>query len=731
MLTYNVVPGRLDTYVEYLDNNSIRSLMAYVDEGQNAVIFFNLDPNTSLPTSSIPIAFDGFKLPEDERITSVKFFTHLPGSVNPIGVLITSNDNSGNGHIHFGKIKFYPGTYSIPYAMEYLSSTSKLRLHPGHSPDFKLLNNIEVQNNFIDIITSESWSDDRGIRHAKPGPDVISYKPDNEYCRSTGININVKLTNPCRVRIETLHKCQGDPFALYPASINGVFPHNGEYHLLSGTNNIRVKIHHPSCDNPMTESEDIQIKMYLLPLDETNNGSINREYIEINKGVRNCTTSGGCPFVYVHDGEDYKQDNNILHRSELQENVGNDIIDKYFLQVLPYVDSTDNTINLKIKELNEDYSYFDQVKLVAIDHPVGTKLGVSESNDVVIYYPDIFSSPSYAENDGEDVTEDLGYDTTTSGEGVGGGDTSETKGEYGDGDGDGDSGFKKAIDKFYNFFAAIFRTESKKAINNSPRSTSDSVAVILDPQHPTDALIHANTKADHTGYVTAYDTESDYSSGSIPFSKRQNRSDVIIPVGANIYVDTLGIDWNSDYNMTYLATNQIFYSGFNEYELDLLEADNTTAGDILDLLLITDENYAELDNSGEITLKFQGRDTLPPDGWERKYLFVVNGRYINVEDQQRLTGIQDNNNPVIFRLHQNYPNPFNPTTTIKFDLPKDGLTNFAVYDILGREVFKSNTFYKAGYNEVRFNGANLASGVYFYKIEVGEFKDIKRMMLIK
>lgn len=732
-IAYPVNPGRLDTYIEYntVNNSPERSMLAYVDEALNAVIFIHLNSNGTLPSSQVPDAFYTLRLPGNEDITSIKFITHLRGSVNPVGVLVTSNDANGNGHLHMFKIKFLPGNYLVPYDLEYLSSTSKTRMVSNYSEDFKYLNNIEVQDNYVDIFTSESWDDQKGMRHSKMGVDVKSFVQDEHYCRNTGMNFKINLTNPVKIRIQTFHKCYNEPFQSYGFYANGLYSSNGEHYLFAGINNLRIKINHPICDNLDSDySEDVKILMYLLPLDETNNSSLDREFYEIIEGVNDCGTGGGCPFVYVFDGNDYMEDNNILHKSELPENIGYDIVDKYLLRVPPYLDSTDNSILLKVKELNNDHSYFDQIKLVAIDHPVGTKLGVTESNDVVLYYPDVFSSPSYAENDGEDVTEDLGYDTTTSGDGgVGGGDTSETKGEYGDGD--GDSGFEKAIDNFYNFFAGIFRTESKKAINNNPRSTSDSVAVILDPQHPTDAIIPVNSKADHTGYVTAYDTKSDYSSATIPFSKRQNRSDVIIPVGVNIYVDTLGIDWNSDYNMTYLATNQIFYSGFNEYELELLEADHTNSGDIASRLLYKDETYGELDNTAEITLKFQGRDTLPPEGWERKYLFIVDGRYENLEDQQRLTGIGDNNLPVVFRLHQNYPNPFNPTTTIKFDLPKDGITNFIVYDILGREVFKSNTFYKAGYNEVRFNGTNLASGVYFYKIEVGEFKDIKRMMLIK
>ncbi|MCX7611862.1 MAG: choice-of-anchor A family protein [Ignavibacterium sp.] len=94
-----------------------------------------------------------------------------------------------------------------------------------------------------------------------------------------------------------------------------------------------------------------------------------------------------------------------------------------------------------------------------------------------------------------------------------------------------------------------------------------------------------------------------------------------------------------------------------------------------------------------------------------------------------------NNNfelPNEFKLEQNYPNPFNPVTTIKFSLPKDGFVKLSVYDILGREVSSIvNEFKSAGNYSVNFDAANLASGVYFYKIEVNGFSDIKKMTIIK
>ena len=85
-----------------------------------------------------------------------------------------------------------------------------------------------------------------------------------------------------------------------------------------------------------------------------------------------------------------------------------------------------------------------------------------------------------------------------------------------------------------------------------------------------------------------------------------------------------------------------------------------------------------------------------------------------------------------YELFQNYPNPFNPNTKINFALPKQGLVTLKIYDITGREINTLvNEVKQAGYYTVDFNASHLSSGVYFYKIQSGDFSSVKRMVLIK
>ena len=93
--------------------------------------------------------------------------------------------------------------------------------------------------------------------------------------------------------------------------------------------------------------------------------------------------------------------------------------------------------------------------------------------------------------------------------------------------------------------------------------------------------------------------------------------------------------------------------------------------------------------------------------------------------------------PEFFSLHQNYPNPFNPTTVLKYDLPEDAFVSITIYDITGRIVQTMvNAHQNAGFKSILWNGTNssnetVSAGMYFYTIEAGNFRDTKKMILLK
>jgi hypothetical protein len=116
------------------------------------------------------------------------------------------------------------------------------------------------------------------------------------------------------------------------------------------------------------------------------------------------------------------------------------------------------------------------------------------------------------------------------------------------------------------------------------------------------------------------------------------------------------------------------------------------------------------------------------------YGFAVaqNGTVLKLVDN--ITGIDPINNilPADYSLKQNYPNPFNPSTTIEFSIPVSGNVSLKVYDALGKEVASILDDYRAAGNySEQFVGTGLNSGVYYYQLISGNFKETKKFMLVK
>lgn len=113
--------------------------------------------------------------------------------------------------------------------------------------------------------------------------------------------------------------------------------------------------------------------------------------------------------------------------------------------------------------------------------------------------------------------------------------------------------------------------------------------------------------------------------------------------------------------------------------------------------------------------------------WELLFTkYVLNN--LNIE----LDKNQDVKAPRVFSLEQNYPNPFNPTTNIQFQVPNVSFVSLKVFDVLGNEV--STLVYEdrpPGVYQVEFNASDLPSGVYFYKLQAGNFVETKKLLLLK
>jgi len=101
---------------------------------------------------------------------------------------------------------------------------------------------------------------------------------------------------------------------------------------------------------------------------------------------------------------------------------------------------------------------------------------------------------------------------------------------------------------------------------------------------------------------------------------------------------------------------------------------------------------------------------------------------------KNVTSIRNKNckTPKLFKLYDNYPNPFNPTTVIRYSIVNMNIVKISVYNAIGQKISTLvNKRQPAGSYSVNFNGSNLAAGIYYYQITVGNFQQTKQMLLLK
>jgi len=128
---------------------------------------------------------------------------------------------------------------------------------------------------------------------------------------------------------------------------------------------------------------------------------------------------------------------------------------------------------------------------------------------------------------------------------------------------------------------------------------------------------------------------------------------------------------------------------------------------------------ADLDNDGDIDV-VAGSSSLDEIRWWENLL---------------ITSVDDNSEssvPVEFELYNNFPNPFNPVTNIKYQVPELSFITLKIYDVLGKEI--TTLVYEekpVGEFELKFDGTELTSGIYFYQLSAGLFRQTKKMILLE
>ncbi len=208
-------------------------------------------------------------------------------------------------------------------------------------------------------------------------------------------------------------------------------------------------------------------------------------------------------------------------------------------------------------------------------------------------------------------------------------------------------------------------------------------------------------------------------------------------VDVNVRIDTIIHTWDSDLSISLIkgATN-----------VSLLSGVGSSGDNFIGTVLNDSASTPIAGGTAPFTGSFQPASSLSPFNGQ-----AVNGTWtLSISDgatgdsgllkawclqitYQTLTGIQQTVEiPNYYSLAQNYPNPFNPVTSIKYSVPTAVNVTLKIFDVLGKEVATLvNETKQPGFYTADFNASSFASGIYFYRIDAGEFSSVKKMVLVK
>ncbi len=409
------------------------------------------------------------------------------------------------------------------------------------------------------------------------------------------------------------------------------------------------------------------------------------------------TSSGNpsCPVLYAFDGNDFNQENPLLTACE-QSNYTETVTDYY--HVVKPVATENGIVRFQLREMEDEITYLQDIRLITVDHTINTKVAVSADGEIGLY-KDLIAPLAAVDHLGIDrLSEVLAEDETFY--------TCEGPGYLivtfpNTGNGDATFGF----------------------------SAKDKVACIAIKKES-----DKDGPAPLTGFKVEFmDADGNWVEGPLMPSRTNHTQEMIasgLPVGTDQAEIKMRISWEGGY----------FTDVIQQY-IPSTDTPVTKTLSVKNHSLISEsnpsKNSADFDNSEPLVLvngdifEFSFKTDGVGSGITRDYIIQAVGRYI--PDYS----VFGNLIPTEFQLYSNYPNPFNPTTNIDFYLPQASDVKLDIYNILGQRVTRLiEGKVDAGMNTITWNstdqnGNQVASGVYFYKLSVGDKSKSKRMVLVK
>jgi hypothetical protein len=263
-----------------------------------------------------------------------------------------------------------------------------------------------------------------------------------------------------------------------------------------------------------------------------------------------------------------------------------------------------------------------------------------------------------------------------------------------------------------------------KSYNGGGNSTDRAFGIVVDETDNIYVTGYATNADSNKDYITiCYDKFGEQKWVSLPYNGTGNNDDeaqaigIITNANETKSIIVTGSSWGATNNHDYATVWYDIETG--EFQTDTRYSMSTTTEDVAkDLAISPTTSDAFVTGFSQLL------------GNSPVSMCAVSTQKIKHFEGSKLTA--HNNIPSGFKLMQNYPNPFNPSTTIKFTTSEKAAVKLTVYDVTGREVnVLVNQTLNAGTYEINFVMQALSSGVYFYELRAGAYRDVKKMTFVK
>lgn len=413
-------------------------------------------------------------------------------------------------------------------------------------------------------------------------------------------------------------------------------------------------------------------------------------------------TSGGggggssCPVLFAYSDGEYRIENPLLTACEKSNYT--DIVTDYY-QLTESITVDDGIVRFEIREMEDEISYIRDIELITVDHSEATAVACSPEGEICTF-SEILEPISVVDQSGKDWTEILARE-------------------------DGEMFTAKAPGHLVVTFPA---TADGKGLSFATAAKN------YCPIEVTKAAREKLEIPDVGGELTVevLGENGDWKAISDPPPREYVGSQFLQPELAEAVngVVTYRFSWTKSYNSD--AISQVIQTketpSIRSWEVKnhALKKVNPQTKSFVGKL---GSDVLELRNGDILAFEF---DVGPaPAGVKRDYIVRAVGRYH--PDYSLYTNLL----PGGFQLYANYPNPFNPSTTISFDLPAATRTTLTIYNVAGQRVATLvDADLEAGHHNIvwngkTYNGADVASGVYLYRLTAGDFTESRKMMLLK